>query len=577
MSNPNQKIRSNIVPQDVTRDVQRRTLQIIAHALMQSFGPTGSYSAIVKYTDSNEFGINVTHTKDGHTIVKNMQFVNPIERSVQDLLTDLTHFIVKETGDGTTSAIILCSDLFSAFSEIEYSQSNNPSSYMEGFHRIINTIKDRIIEQGRELTVEDTYNICMISTNGNEEMSKTLYQIYKKYGTDVFIDVTLSPEKANIVKEYDGMTLETGFSNMCFVNDKSNNSARVPKPKIYCFDDPIDTPEMLGLVDKILSNNILEPLKPNSAKEMQPTVILCKRISPDTSSYMEHIIKLMTANPGSIPLLIVSDITQEYLFEDIAQMCGARFIKKYLNPDMQKKDQEAGLAPTIETICDFCGYADEVRSDSFKTQIIRPKNMFNEDGSYSEEYNTLIEYLKTQIRKAKAEAAGLKAISTARRRYNSLRGSMVDFLIGGITLSDREALKASVEDAVLNCRSASKFGVGYGANYMAFKTIKDMLKEPEYANNLYLKLLDRCYNELMCALYRATYPMEYKTIIEKSYENGCPLNIRTNQYDHTVLSSINSDVIILDTLDKLLTMMYITNQYLVPTPANNIYESWELE
>ena len=82
MSNPNQKIRSNIVPQDVTRDVQRRTLQIIAHALMQSFGPTGSYSAIVKYTDSNEFGINVTHTKDGHTIVKNMQFVNPIERSV---------------------------------------------------------------------------------------------------------------------------------------------------------------------------------------------------------------------------------------------------------------------------------------------------------------------------------------------------------------------------------------------------------------------------------------------------------------------------------------------------------------
>ena len=448
---------------------------------------------------------------------------------------------------------------------------------MDEFHRIIDVIKERIMSKARELTVEDTYNICMISTNGNEEMSKTLYQIYKKYGTDVFIDVLLSPEKDNIVKEYDGMTLETGFSNMCFINDRSNNSARIPKPKIYCFDDPIDTPEMLALVDKILSNNILEPLRPNSTKELQPTVILCKRISPDTSSYMEHIIKLMTANPGSIPLLIVSDITQEYIYEDIAQMCGAKFIKKYLNPDMQKKDQEAGLAPTIETICDFCGYADEVRSDSFKTQIIRPSKMFNDDGSYSEEYNTLVEYLKTQVQKAKNEAAGLKTISTARRRYNSLKGSMVDFMIGGITLADREALKASVEDAVLNCRSASKHGVGYGANYMAFKTIKEMLKEPEYENNFYLKLLDRCYNELMYTLYRTIYPMEYKNIIEKSCENGCPLNIRTNKYDHTVLSSINSDVIILDTLDKLLTMMYITNQYLVPTPANNIYESWETE
>lgn len=100
MSNQqNYKIRSNIVPQEITREIQRSTLQIIANSLTQSFGPTGSISAIVKYTDSNEYGIRVTYSKDGHTIIKNMQFVNPIERSVQDLLTDLTHFIVKEVGE----------------------------------------------------------------------------------------------------------------------------------------------------------------------------------------------------------------------------------------------------------------------------------------------------------------------------------------------------------------------------------------------------------------------------------------------------------------------------------------------
>ena len=50
------------------------------------------------------------------------------------------------------------------------------------------------------------------------------------------------------------------------------------------------------------------------------------------------------------------------------------------------------------------------------------------------------------------------------------------------------------------------------------------------------------------------------------------MNIRTNEYDHAVLSSVKSDIIVLDTISKILALMYTTNQYLVPTPAHNIYE-----
>ena len=50
------------------------------------------------------------------------------------------------------------------------------------------------------------------------------------------------------------------------------------------------------------------------------------------------------------------------------------------------------------------------------------------------------------------------------------------------------------------------------------------------------------------------------------------MNIRTNAYDGKVLSSIKSDVIVLDTIDKILSLMYTTNQYLVQTPAHNIYQ-----
>ena len=71
--------------------------------------------------------------------------------------------------------------------------------------------------------------------------------------------------------------------------------------------------------------------------------------------------------------------------------------------------------------------------------------MFNPDGSYSDEYNTMLRYLKTQIDKAVKENAGITEIARTKRRYNSFKGNMVDFLVGGVTLADREALKTAVE------------------------------------------------------------------------------------------------------------------------------------
>ena len=566
------KIYSNIVPEHKVREVQQETLGIIADALCKSFGPKGSSTAFVKNIDQNGVNIAVDHTKDGHTIVKNIQFLHPIERSVQDLLTELTRYVVKEVGDGTTSAIILCKTVFDCLCNNEMVANNPPADTIRRFHNAVAEVSKRIMEKKRECTLEDIYKIALISTNNNEDVSATLMQVYKQFGMDVYIDVGISNEVDNIVKEYDGMTLDTGFTDMCFVNDKANNKAAIRNPKIYCFNDPIDTPEMLSMLDVILDTNILRCYRPNSPYEPVPTVIFCKAISPDTSSYFETVVKLMNSGVF-VPLLIVSDIHQEYLYEDIAKMCGAPFIKKYINPELQQKDIEAGLAPTEETIINFCGTADLVESDQVKTKVVRPAKMFNEAGEYSEEYLSMLSYLETQVDKAKNENEGIDVISEAKRRLNCFKGNMVDYLIGGMTLSDRNNLKASVEDAVLNCRSAAINGVGYGANYMAFLTLNEMIHEAPYSSDVFVRILFDAYKELIEILYGKSYTKKEieEDIIPTSMSKGCPLNIRTNEYDGNVLSSIKSDVIILETIDKILTLMFTCNQYLVQTPAHNIY------
>ena len=565
------KIYSNIVPEEKVREVQKETLSIIADALCKSFGPKGSSTAFVKNIDAKGVNIAAEHTKDGHTIVKNIQFIHPIERSVQDILTDLTRHVVKEVGDGTTSAIILCNAVFDKLCGADVIIENSPADTLNRINSITKEISDRIIAKGRECTLDDIYNIALISTNNNEEIAGTIKAIYEKYGMDVFIDVGISTETDNIVKEYDGMTLDTGYTDICFINNKQDNCSYIRNPKIYCFNDPIDTPEMTAMVETIIDNNIIRAYRPNSVYEVIPTVIFCKAISPDTASYFEKVVQLMNS-ADDVPLLIVSDIHQDYLYEDIAKMCGAPFIKKYLNLEMQVADQEAGLAPTKENICDFCGTADLVQADDVKTKVIRPAKMFKEDGSYSDEYNAMLSYLKTQIDKCKNEGAGVEATARAKRRYNCFKGNMIDFLIGGITLSDRNNLKGAVEDAVLNCRSAAINGVGYGANYMAYSVLTEMDNEAKYSGDVVVEILYEAYEMLLKILYGKSYSSdEVEDILVGSIEKGCPLNIRTNEYDGKVLSSIRSDVVILETISKILSLMFITNQYLVQTPAHNVY------
>lgn len=565
------KIYSNIVPEDKVRDIQRETLDVISKALCQSFGPKGSSTAFIKNVDANGVNITVDHTKDGHSIVKNIEFVNPIERSVKDMLTELTRYVVKEVGDGTTSAIILCKTMFDCLCDSKLIIENSPSDTLNRINTIINEVSNRIINMGRECTIDDIYNIALISTNNNEEIAGIIKVLYEKYGMDVFIDVGISTEVNNIIKEYDGMTLDTGYTDICFINNKTNNTSYIKNPRIYCFNDPIDTPEMTNMVKKIIDTNIIRAYMPNSVYEPVPTVIFCKAISSDTSSYFETIVKLMNTY-DDVPLLIVSDIHQDYLYEDIVKMIGAPIIKKYLNLEMQTADQEAGLAPTYDNICDFYGTAELVQSDDAKTKIIRPSKMFDDDGNYSSEYNAMLSYLKTQIDKCMNEDAGVEATARAKRRYNCFKGNMVDFLIGGITISDRNNLKASVEDAVLNCRSAAMNGVGYGANYMAYSTLYNMKKEIQYSGDAIVNIIYKAYDALIRTLYSKSYSNEeVDQIINNIITNNCPLNIKTNEYDHKVLSSIRSDVIILETINKILSLMFTTNQYLVQTPMHNVY------
>jgi len=564
---------SNVVEKEALRRVQSETLFVISNALLKSFGPYGSNSIIGKD------GALSRYTKDGHTILSNLQFVDPIAKAVHADIEEETLAQAKKVGDSTTSITLLSSAIFDALSAYEKEHNYRPASIVKAFKNVAEMIKNKIKENGREATIEDMYNITLIATNGDENLAKILNQVYEAYGLDVYIDVKASMNGTTYLKEINGMTMECGFLDPTLINDTTKNTVDIKNPKIYAFKDPIDTAEMGMFLDAILVKNILKPISEKKPENVVPTIIMAPRISRDYSAYMDTLMASIAQAPAANRgiLNIITDIQgcDMEQFEDICDLCGCKYIKKYLDPEIQKKDIEAGLAPTPDNIETFAGEAELVSSDAYKTTFVNPKKMFNFNGEHSELFNQRTDYLQKQIDKLTVEGNTTTEIYTLKKRLNSLKGKMVEIYIGGVTIADRDAERDLLEDAVLNCRSAAINGVGYAANFEGYRAALSVTEdeltgiEADIAD-----ILVKQYYEIVYALYDSVGEEEIDNpheIIKQCIVHGCPYNITTGKYDGKVLTSIDTDICIIDTISKIITIMVTANQFILPTINMNNY------
>lgn len=566
------KIINNVVPKEVLRGIQSSTINELAEIVKLSFGPNGSNTCIKKENALSRY------TKDGHSIIGSIEYNGIIEQSIKDDVESITRHIVKTVGDGTTSAVILSSLIFDELVKLEEEYEYKPVEIVSCMQSVTKIICDKIKEMAHDLTVEDVYDIAMISTNGNTFIANTLKDIYGEFGTSVFIDVTPSTTEDTVIKSYNGMTLNTGYCDSCYVTNAKTNTSEIDNPEIYFFEHPIDTREMGVYLDAILSRNILNPYQSHKFNEIMPTVIFAPTISQDMSSIMDSLAAAMANSPieNRLPVCIITGYHEEAQLIDLSKMCGAKTIRKYIDANTFKHDVENGLAPTPETVCNWAGHADKVIAYSDKTTFIRPHEMFNEDGTYSNLYLNLLKFLETEIKNSIDNGDNIREVGTLKRRLHSLKSNMVELFVGGITQADRDALRDLVEDAVLNVRSAAENGVGFGANMNAFKVIDDFSNtvgnddcafDNDLAKNI-VSIYCNAYYQLAHILFSQYV---YVTDVISNVDDGLVYNIREKKWSNNVKSSIMSDITILDTVTRIVGIMATCNQFVVPSAMHNIY------
>lgn len=588
---------SNIVPKNVLREVQLETIERIANALANSYGPSGSTTLIRKGDDVKGSGVTA-YTKDGHSILGSIKFNKPIEMSILDDLKDITRNTVKTVGDGTTSAVILSYEIFRALNEIISDHANfTEKAVVAELQKVVKDITTIIENSKQKPTIDKIYQIALTSTDGNEEVASSIREIYEQFGLGVYIDVGISNTTNHMVKTYEGLTIDGGYFNPCFINRAKDAVSELQNPNIYIFEDPIDNNYTLNLCYKIVEQNLIAPLtKYNTlvqqgnqaeadaviANELKATAIITPTFGRDIRSQMDSIIDMMSSSKieQRAPLTIITGMTDVDRLADLAAMTGAKTIKKYVDPEVQKSDVEKGIAPTLDNVAiEFGGKAELLVADTKTTKVINPELMFDidEEGKrvFSSEYNNLLASLEAQLAQLDTVKESATEVNVLRRRIQSLKCNMVDYLIGGVSYTDRDALKDAVEDAVLNCRSAAKEGIGYAAN---FEGLRAAYEVAEVTSNLspireavsnavykaYANTVARIYVD-----YMAVEDIDQDDLIKTLIERNKPIDVTGN--DREVLSSIKTDPTTLQAIVDIVGLMFKTNQFLCPIPDMNTY------
>lgn len=602
---------SNVVPEDKLRDIQIQTLNRLKSYIIKTFGPMGSNTKII--SGENIKTIKTEYSKDGLKVLKHVQFADPIEASIAEEIVNIAAHVEKIIGDGTTSTVILSAYIFERLNQfMKVNKLLTPFKVISLFNNAVEIIQNKIMERKHDCTSQDFYDIAMISTNGNVDVSTNIKEIYEEFGKDVDISVGISNSENSVVKIYDGLVVDEGMSDYAYRN-REDGSCAIRNAHVYYFQDPVDSYDMIGLFQQIIDHNIIDPMKEKRMEDVLPTVICCPRISKDTETILKNLCTLLLqydqakALGSKPPILVITNLiaSDEYIMKDIADLCGCKPIKKYIDPKMMQKEQEEGTAPTLETIHEFYGKAEEVVSDDSKTKFINPQFMVeDEDGNIvqSEMYNALIQLLETELKSDESEKNTAHR-NVVRRRLAALKANIVEYLVGGITISDREAVKDLVEDAIQNCNSAAKNGWGMAANfeglyatnqlinYKANSALKEFIKEYIWDENTdffdvivdIIKIIFTAYELTSKDLY-STVTTNAEEFVVKSLQNKKPFNI-ANGYigdnvndvsesstKKNVKCSIQLDCEVLNSIAKIISLMVTSNQCLIQAPHLNKYQ-----
>jgi chaperonin GroEL len=187
----------------------------MSNTVAKTYGPLGKNVAI----EQNDIGIV---TKDGVTVAKNISKSKRSENLGCKLLSQVSGSTNEYAGDGTTTSTVLAGEIVRKGSRL-VSIGFHPLDIKKG----IELAASMFIKELERLKVlirkkEDLFNLAMITTNKNKELSEIVTEALVNLGMSGIVSLEESPTGENKLIIYQGMSTANGLASMDLINEKGD-------------------------------------------------------------------------------------------------------------------------------------------------------------------------------------------------------------------------------------------------------------------------------------------------------------------------------------------------------------------
>jgi len=395
-----------------------RGVRALSKAVKVTLGPKGRNVVINK-----GFGSPLS-TKDGVTVAKEVVLKDKFENTAVHLVKEVASKTADVAGDGTTTAIVLASAIFSAGLKNVLAGAN-PMEVRLGIEKAAEAIKEELSKLATPVrNNEEMQQIAAISANNDPEVGAIIAEAIDKVGKDGIITVAESKTVDTYLSVVEGMETDKGYLSPYFVTNQEAMTCEFENCAILLCEKKISAAkELVPLLEKVAEQG------------SRPLIIMAEDVDGDalTTLVMNKIKAGFAVCAVKAPGF--GDRKKAYL-QDIAILTGGTVISE----EVGLKLEDADLS--------HLGCAKSVRVGKEETTII--------DGMGEQ---SLIE---ERVRAIKSELQASNSSYEKEKleeRLAKLVGGVAVIHVGAATETEMKEKKARVEDALHATRAAVAEGI----------------------------------------------------------------------------------------------------------------------
>lgn len=363
-------------------------------------------------------------TNDGATIVKQLEYKDPIQRAGADTIKAAALKSNEVAGDGTTAAVVIAQAIVKEGLK-NIAAGANPVFFKRGIEQASEVALKSITElsvpvEGKTFVEE----IATISGNNDPFVGKIVADAFEKVGLQGVVTVEDSQHMTTILKYSKGIRIENGYLSPYFITDPMSRKAELDHPYILLVDD------------RIKNFRDIAKLMEEAAREDKSLLILAQDVEEEALAALALNAMKKTIKAAAVKSPGFGD-TRKRNLEALALMLDTNVVT-----------EEAGILLKDCGLRD-CGQAERVVIDKEMTVIQNPVSRDEE----------AIEKMIQQIRETLRNTKEDYEIEKLEITLSILTAGIAVITVGGVSELEMFERKYRIEDAVHAVQAAVEEGV----------------------------------------------------------------------------------------------------------------------